>query len=534
MKILFKFVLAFIVPIFLMATPALPQEFGDFDPFKIEEASPSNSVKFVADPTGTAPTVKVHSFHIPPGYCSDKKYGDGVSSDCKFQSTRSQMWENVAATKKNGQVQPKSAWYGFSIFFPSDSTFGKKQTKGHQEFAYWHNEHCPHLSLKNFAGSDDILAISTTIALGGYDCSDGPSLKIAEFKDLVGKWNRFEVFVNWSNNDSGEMKLFLDGKYVINYRGPTLTAGFENKNYFKFGSYLCCTADVKKVKEHRILYAAVKRAPTRDGLFVEEDHKLLSSLQTALNALGCDVGAVDGKANKKTRDAVLSCKAFPAGQLPAELSAGSLRAYRDSYTAPSVASLPKGTQPNSTNAVALVNFPSLETNTAQTFVTATYQVRGGEAQAKNTGDDSQVDSDFTFQIKKNKDVPQLGFILVGSYSQKLKNFVELRFILQDGVKGKSGLDECPASVERFPDGTAHANLTFSKQGDNWVATNAKCLMAKLPKRQSKSIEFLATNFADLAVGMMKSGSASQIRHNGVKVFIERVALGEIKIQAPAQ
>jgi hypothetical protein len=388
------------------------------------------------------------------------------------------------------------------------------------------------LDIKNFAGTEDILALSTSIALGGYDCADGPSLKIAEFKDLLGKWNRFEIYVKWSGGDDGEVQLYLDGKYLINYRGPTLTAGFEKKNYFKFGSYLCCTSNVKLVKEHSVLYAAIKRSQTRDGLWVEEDRKQLKALQGALNNLGCDAGPADGQLSKKVRDAALGCKAFPPGQQPTELSVGSLQSIHNFYLSPAVASLPKGTLPKP--AVATLSYPATEVGNTKNYMPVTYEVKGGEALAKKTGDDYDIDSDFTVQVKKNKDVAQIGFIFVGSYSKSTKNLTDLMFILQDGIKGKSGVDLCPGSVETFPDGTRHAKIRFFQRNNIWVATNAKCLIEKLPKKQSKLVEFLATKFSDIAVGMMKSGSAGQIRHEGVKAFVERVALGEIKVQLPGE
>ena len=118
-----------------------------------DDLSAPKSVATVKDPTGGAPTAKVYSFKIPPAYCNDKPYDKGSKdSDCTWKSTRSQIRENVFATKKNGTAQPKQSWYGWYVFFPADFVYGSRQTKGNYEFAYWHNHQCPHLTFQNSAG----------------------------------------------------------------------------------------------------------------------------------------------------------------------------------------------------------------------------------------------------------------------------------------------------------------------------------------------------------------------------------------------
>jgi peptidoglycan hydrolase-like protein with peptidoglycan-binding domain len=44
--------------------------------------------------------------------------------------------------------------------------------------------------------------------------------------------------------------------------------------------------------------------------------EIVKQLQARLNALGCDVGAADGLPGKRTREAALSCREFPAGTMP--------------------------------------------------------------------------------------------------------------------------------------------------------------------------------------------------------------------------
>jgi hypothetical protein len=260
----------FAVSPLLTLSAAHAADIGTFDPFVVDDLSAPGTVTTVKDPTGASPTPTVYSFKIPPGYCNPKPYDvSGSESDCTQKSTRSQIREDVAATPTNGKAQPKESWYGWYVYFPNTFAFGTKQTKGNYEFAYWHNNQCPHLTIRNNAGQDDGLYLQTNRALGNYDCEPGKRIKLADFKDLAGKWTRFEVFVRWAGGNAGMAQVYLNGKLATEYVGPTLTAGFENINYFKFGIYLCCTEDVAKIKGSNLYFAGVKRAPTRAGLAPE-------------------------------------------------------------------------------------------------------------------------------------------------------------------------------------------------------------------------------------------------------------------------
>lgn len=264
MQSLVRTILAAIMAAFITGV-AIAQE--GFDPLVVDDLSAPKTVKKIKDPTGKAPSKTVYSFKLPQGYCNPKRYDPSSDdSDCKWKSTRSQYRENVFATKKNGTAQPKESWYGFHVFFPEDFPYGFKQTKGHYEFAYWHNHQCPHMTFSNLAGQEDVLQLEFNRALGNYECEPRTKLPVAKFKDLVGKWSKFEVFVRWANDANGQATIYLNGSQVQDYKGPTLVVGLEKINYFKFGIYLCCTQDVKQIREANVLFANVSRAPAREGL----------------------------------------------------------------------------------------------------------------------------------------------------------------------------------------------------------------------------------------------------------------------------
>ncbi len=62
--------------------------------------------------------------------------------------------------------------------------------------------------------------------------------KILYTQDIdFGKWYNFDFDIKWSAQDSGQFKFYIDGKMVVNYKGPI---GYELDivgSYFKFGFY---------------------------------------------------------------------------------------------------------------------------------------------------------------------------------------------------------------------------------------------------------------------------------------------------------
>ena len=241
---------------------AMADETGKFGSFVKDDLSAPGTVNRIADPTGSAPTSKVYSFSIPNGYCNPKLYDAATKeSDCTWNSSRSQM-------RQSSKSQPKEAWYGWYTYFPANFAYGSRQTKGHYEFAYWHNHQCPHLSFTGGQNAEN-LYIETNKALGNYECEPRDLIKVANFKELLGRWVRFEVFVRWSNDSTGRVIVYLDGKKRAELKGATLTKGLESINYFKFGVYLCCTKDYRKIKGTSILFSGLREAMTREGLSVE-------------------------------------------------------------------------------------------------------------------------------------------------------------------------------------------------------------------------------------------------------------------------
>lgn len=243
--------------LFVTAESILAQERG-FGAMETDPNTPRKSTAVIKDPTGTAPTEKVRIFKIEP-VCSTAKYGDGKTSDCTYNSTRSERTQR-------SDSQPTERWYGWSFFLPADFPVGKAQNAGGAyTFGQWHNGHCPHAAIMNAPSETTMLYVETSIPQGGYDCGRDRQLPIADMRTLLGRWTKIEVFARWAKND-GVFRLYLNGELVIDHRGRTLTQGYENSNYFKYGVYHCCTKGVELINPYEVLYSNVKSAATREGL----------------------------------------------------------------------------------------------------------------------------------------------------------------------------------------------------------------------------------------------------------------------------
>jgi uncharacterized membrane protein len=82
----------------------------------------------------------------------------------------------------------------------------------------------------------------------------------------------------------------------------------------------------------------------------------------------------------------------------------------------------------------------------------------------------------------------------------------------------------------FPANIKHAfeNVQLAGMPTSWWY-HAPRLAAALPKRVAAEMYFVLDHFRDLAIGMVKDGNAAKLSHDGVKIFIQRLAAGEIEV-----
>ena len=155
-------------------------------------------------------------FEVRPGDCG---YND-VWSDCDTDRERHEL--------SGKRVSGGEWWHSWSIYLPKDFVnvhptkvaLGQfHQEKGHVVWMFQN---------QSFSSP------------GGYWVDDqvpGYSRKLNQIltqDEMIEKWNDILVNVKWSKKDDGFFKVWLNGKQVYSFAGPTKTIA---QVYFKFGIY---------------------------------------------------------------------------------------------------------------------------------------------------------------------------------------------------------------------------------------------------------------------------------------------------------
>ena len=155
-------------------------------------------------------------FEVRPGDCG---YNDGWS-DCDTDRERHEL--------SGKRMSGGEWWYSWSIYLPKDfvSVHPTKVALGqfHQESGHvvW------------------MFQNQSFVKSGGYwvdDAVPGDSRKLNQIlsqDEMIEKWNDILVNVKWTKKDDGFFKVWLNGKQVYSFSGPTKT---KAKTYFKFGIY---------------------------------------------------------------------------------------------------------------------------------------------------------------------------------------------------------------------------------------------------------------------------------------------------------
>ncbi|MBG1232238.1 hypothetical protein F8B91_07810 [Aestuariivirga litoralis] len=488
------------------------------------------------NPAQQQPVTKdgVTDFHLAPGLCSSKDYGDGRGeNDCNNGNLRSVLrWKSEAHTgdtveyKFDLKIDPKLTYPGF---------------KSMAALGYYPNGIDSHLRLASWEGP----FLHNFIYMLKADTTNGVSFLAQQCQAPAdfGTWLTFSLKVHWSAGDDGWAKATCNGKVIY---GDEAIA--TNQAPHCWPSNQCEPGVPKDPKSFNFLVGPVmsgfgpdwKKIPGAKSLFDEiqpdgigvqvrnlsvlrkadlydaADREAVKQLQQKLAALGCNAEAPDGTVSPALRQKAQDCRKFPDGTLPAKLTVATLHDYLALYSRPDTASLPAGT-----------GAAKPAESVASQFV-----VHAAEESAQNAGKDQKVNSNMEGTIKgAKKGENKLFFILFGQFDFKGENFSELEYILQDNLdkKAQAALAACDAPTVTYPDGTVHLRLVMLKRSGDIFAKpkSAACSVKALPPGQAAEARFLLDHFPDIAVGMVKDKTVNKMRHDGAKTFMKRVAAGEI-------
>ncbi|MBM7035447.1 polysaccharide lyase [Vibrio ulleungensis] len=223
---------------------------GNFGPFQRSLNNTSHGYQVVTDPTGTANSEYVERFEVRNGDCT----GNEDWSDCDNDRERSELSE------KNKTTTPgKEYWYRWDIYFPEDyvNIYPTKtalaqfhQKSGHVVWMFQNSDGGYHLD-QQVTGSTERY------------------YELISEEDLRGKWHQIEVHANWEKNDSGFLKVWVNGEQKVDYSGRTMTA---KAVYFKYGIYRSYMSRYKSwnntdtVPTQTVYYSNVARATDRQSL----------------------------------------------------------------------------------------------------------------------------------------------------------------------------------------------------------------------------------------------------------------------------
>jgi len=217
--------------------------------------------KKISDPTGLAPTKKVHFFKFG-SECGDNKrnsqgwskkdhVGEWKDSDCAENSVRSEIAEDVWEDNRPGEGQPREAWYRWNVFLPDDFPI---QDTGKLLLGQWHNGECPHVSFTS-RGEDRGKLYFETMKTWQGDCKETLRMPFISIQELRGKWTEFVMFARWSNKGDGKFLIYINGELAMKLDGiRTLTKGKESVNYLKVGIYQCCNNKEIPIKPASALF----------------------------------------------------------------------------------------------------------------------------------------------------------------------------------------------------------------------------------------------------------------------------------------
>jgi hypothetical protein len=226
-----------------------------FEPFFVHDRALPNSIREIKNSSGSSYT----EFSIRP---------ECIGDDCRYGSTRSELVEGVWERKIYGLGQPKSAWYGYEIFLPDSFPSAGEQT-GKYLLGQWHNGLCPHISVVNRRETDRVGI--EFLGVSGGNCRRAGFIPFTELGEMRNQWTKLEFEITWDEKD-GKAIVFVNGQKKVEHQGRTLTLDLpqknRGKNSFRYGIYLCCTYDHKKIIPTYARYRNVSRATRREDLLV--------------------------------------------------------------------------------------------------------------------------------------------------------------------------------------------------------------------------------------------------------------------------
>ena len=236
-------------------------------------------------------------------------------------------------------------------------------------------------------------------------------------------------------------------------------------------------------------------------LYSEADRELVAQLQERLNALGCDVGSVDGLVGKQTRLRALVCRYFGAGAAPEKLTLASLPRFVELYGAVGVADLPREAPPSRIGSISAYSevIPNGD------------MLLNLKTRANDAGDGPA----------------SLDVILIGRFDESgVTRRLEVLF-RDDLDPVPEGPIKCPGvRVENWGDGTSHLVIGFSASETSLIPQGMGCISEALPGPLATKVRTFVALLPEIAAALAAPATLRLVDHAGIRAFVVRLATGE--------
>jgi hypothetical protein len=123
-------------------------------------------------------------------------------------------------------------------------------------------------------------------------------------------------------------------------------------------------------------------------------------------------------------------------------------------------------------------------------------------------------------------------MLIGDYNIKQRNFSRLDILLDESI-GKTvppKLQACGQMRFEDRDDGKRAVIQLYQLESRQVLMQARCVVDALPPKLAGEATFLLSHFREVAQSMAGIDAIKLISHDGLKVFMDRVAKGEISVE----
>lgn len=458
------------------------------------------------------------TFQLFDRVCSDIDYGDGRGeNDCVNGNVRSAIYPTGRQARLGDAVE-----YRFNLRI--DPSFA---------LAPFHNPEAIDLLP---GGSDSRLRIASWegpllhnfIYLMKADAGNGVTFLGHQCQSpaAFGNWVSVSMTILWASDETGWIKLTCDDRLVYvdesvatnqaphcyaanvcepgkskNPRsfqfllGPVI--GGYGQDYARYGF----SSPFIEIQEGGILIQVRDMAVEAGGeLYSDADRELVAQLQERLNALGCDVGAVDGRVGNRTRSRVIDCRYFGAGVALEKLTLATLPSFVERYGAPGVADLPREAPPSRIAAIS------------------------AHSEVISNGD---MLLNLKAIVDDSDDGPtSLDVILIGRFDERGVT-QRLEVLFRDDLDPvPEALAKCSGvRVESWGDGTSHLVVGFSASETSLTPQGMGCVAEALPGPPATKVRTFVALLPEIAEALAAPATLRLVDNAGIRAFIVRVATG---------